>query len=82
VLEEVGLEAIHAHDLALANRFRAGLGMPPGDSAIVALPAGDLAAPLREAGVMATKREGLMRFSFHLYNTETDVDRALEAVAE
>ena len=31
---------------------------------------------------MATEREGMMRFSFHVYNTEADVDRALEAVAE
>lgn len=81
VLEEVGLQAIHEHDLALANRFREGLGMPPGDSAIVSLPAGSLGGALREAGVMATEREGFMRFSFHLYNTSADVDRALEAVA-
>ena len=80
VLEEVGLQAIHAHDVALANRFRAGLGMPPGDSAIVALPAGSLGGTLREAGVMATEREGLLRFSFHLWNSEADVDRALEVV--
>ena len=82
MLEEVGIETIHAHDLALANRFRAGLGLPPGDSAIVSLPAEGLGAPLREAGVMATEREGMMRFSFHVYNTDADVDRALEAVAE
>jgi selenocysteine lyase/cysteine desulfurase len=82
VLEEVGLETIHTHDVALANRFRAGLGMPAGDSAMVSLPAAGLAARLRDAGVMATEREGLMRFSFHLYNTEADVDRALEAVTE
>jgi selenocysteine lyase/cysteine desulfurase len=81
VLEEVGLDAIHAHNLALANRFRSGLGLPPGDSAIVSLPAEGLGAPLREAGVMATEREGFMRFSFHLYNTEAEVDRALEVVA-
>jgi selenocysteine lyase/cysteine desulfurase len=80
VLEEVGIEAIFEHDVALANRFREGLGMPPGDSAIVALPAGSLGAALRDAGVSATEREGLMRFSFHLYNTVSDVDRALEVV--
>jgi selenocysteine lyase/cysteine desulfurase len=82
VLEEVGIDTIHQHDLALANRFRAGLGMPPGDSAIVSLPAGSLGAVLAGAGVMATEREGQMRFSFHVYNTETDVDRALEAMSE
>jgi selenocysteine lyase/cysteine desulfurase len=81
VLEEVGLEAIRSHDVGLANRFRAGLGMPPGDSAIVSLPAGSLGEALRDAGVMATEREGMMRFSFHLYNSEADVDRALEVVA-
>ena len=35
LLEEIGVDAIHAHDLGLANRFRAGLGLEPGDSAIV-----------------------------------------------
>ena len=35
VINEIGVEAIHAHDLALANRFRAGLGEPEGNSAIV-----------------------------------------------
>jgi selenocysteine lyase/cysteine desulfurase len=80
VLEDVGIEAIRDHDVGLANRFRAGLGMPPGDSAIVALPAAALGPALRAAGVMATEREGLMRFSFHLFNTSADVDRALEVV--
>ena len=81
VLEEVGIEAIHEHDVALANRFREGLGMPPGDSAIVSLPAGDLGPRLSEAGVMATERDGFMRFSFHLFNSVADVERALEVVA-
>jgi selenocysteine lyase/cysteine desulfurase len=82
LLGEVGVEAIHAHDVGLANRFRAGLGMEPGDSAIVALPRDDeLVARLREADVMFTDREGLVRLSFHLYNTEAEVDRALEALA-
>jgi selenocysteine lyase/cysteine desulfurase len=82
LLGEVGVEAIHAHDVALANRFRAGLGMEPGDSAVVALPRDDaLAERLRDADVMFTDREGLFRFSFHLFNTDAEVDRALEAAA-
>jgi selenocysteine lyase/cysteine desulfurase len=82
LLGEVGVEAIHAHDVGLANRFRAGLGLEPGDSAVVALPRDDgLAGRLREADVMFTDREGLLRLSFHLYNTDAEVDRALEAVA-
>ena len=35
LIEQLGVKEIHAHDLALANRFRAGVGMEPGDSAIV-----------------------------------------------
>jgi selenocysteine lyase/cysteine desulfurase len=82
LLAEVGIEAIHAHDVGLANRFRAGLGMEPGDSAIVALPAEDgLVAGFRSAGVSVTVREGFIRLSFHLFNTDADVDRALEAAA-
>ena len=82
LLGEVGIEAIHVHDVGLANRFRAGLGMEPGDSAIVALVDDEeLVARLRAADVSVTVREGFVRLSFHVFNTEVDVDRALEAVA-
>ena len=35
LIEEIGVAAINDHDVTLANRFRAGLGLPPGSSAIV-----------------------------------------------
>src|SRR6185436_7120775 len=35
LLSEVGIAAIHRHDLGLGNKLRARLGLPPGDSAIV-----------------------------------------------
>lgn len=80
VLLDVGVERVRAHDVALANRFRAGLGLPAGDSAIVTVdvPAG--AARLEEAGVVAAVRAGKVRASFHLYNSPEDVDRALAAL--
>jgi selenocysteine lyase/cysteine desulfurase len=82
LLAQVGIEAIHGHDVGLANRFRAGLGMEPSDSAIVSLVLEDeVLARLRAARVMVTKREGLVRFSFHLYTTEAEVDRALDVLA-
>jgi selenocysteine lyase/cysteine desulfurase len=82
LLAEVGIETIYEHDVGLANRFRARLGMEPSDSAIVALAAEDeLVARLRAAGVSVTVREGFIRLSFHLFNTDADVDRALEAAA-
>jgi selenocysteine lyase/cysteine desulfurase len=82
LLEQVGIAAIHAHDVALANRFRAGLGREPGDSAMVSVALDDAARErLRRAGVMAAGRGGGLRFSFHLYTTEAHVDRALEALS-
>ncbi|HXG76517.1 MAG TPA: aminotransferase class V-fold PLP-dependent enzyme [Gaiellaceae bacterium] len=81
LLEELGVRAIHEHDLALANRFRAGLGLPPGDSAIVFWDAPDAAERLERAGIRAAVRGGRLRTSWHLYNTEADVARTLEALS-
>jgi len=81
LVEQVGVARIHAHDVALANRLRRGLGLPGGDSAIVSITAGaEGAARLRAAGVRASVRAGRVRLSPHLYNDEADVDRALEAL--
>jgi len=41
LFEALGLARIYEHNLALANRLRAGLGLQPGDSAIVSLDAAD-----------------------------------------
>ncbi|SBT38163.1 aminotransferase class V-fold PLP-dependent enzyme [Micromonospora auratinigra] len=81
LLAEVGLDAVRAHDVALANRFLAGLGRPPGDSAIVAVAVPDAQEKLARAGVRAAVRAGRVRASFHLYTTEADVDLALDALA-
>jgi selenocysteine lyase/cysteine desulfurase len=80
VLEDIGVEAINAHDVALANRFRAGLGLPPGDSAIVSTSWPDAAERLERAGIRAAVRAGSLRVSFHAYTTEADVDLALDAL--
>jgi selenocysteine lyase/cysteine desulfurase len=78
VVLERGVEAIHAHDLGLANAFREGLGLAPGDSAIVSV--GVEGAERRLAGteVRAAVRAGALRTSWHLYNTIDDVERVLE----
>jgi selenocysteine lyase/cysteine desulfurase len=82
LLEAVGIEAVYAHDTALADRFRAGLGLEGGGSAIVSLDLPEAAADaLAAARVRCAGRGGLTRFSFHLANTEADVDRALEVLA-
>lgn len=78
----IGVARIHAHDVALANRFRAGLGLPPGDSAIVSARVPDAERRLARAGIRAAVRAGSLRASFHLYNTEADVDAALDALGD
>ena len=81
LVNRIGVEAIHAHDVALANRFRAGLGLEPGDSAIVSADVPDARARLEAAGIVAAERGGRLRASWHVYNTEADVDAALDALA-
>ncbi len=82
LLLEVGVDRIHAHDLELANAFRDGVGLPPSDSAIVSVEApADVAARLAEGRVAAAVRAGRLRLSFHLYNSESDVEAALRALA-
>jgi len=87
LLHEIGVDALHDHAVKLADRFRsglAGLGHTPveADTVVVAVPGlGDRAPELRRAGVLVAGRAGNLRASFHLYNTEADVDRALEVLA-
>ncbi len=76
VLADLGPEAIGAHDVALANRLRSALDLPPGDSAIVSLDVDGGVERLTAAGIRCAGRAGKVRLSFHLYNTTDDADRA------
>jgi selenocysteine lyase/cysteine desulfurase len=80
VIERIGIDAIHVHDVALANRFRAGLGLEPRNSAIAFCEAEGAAERLERAGIRAAVRGGRLRTSWHVYNTDEDVDRTLHAV--
>ncbi|MEV7792287.1 aminotransferase class V-fold PLP-dependent enzyme [Streptomyces sp. NPDC087512] len=88
LIEELGVEAVHAHDTALADRFREGLGslghepVPAPGSAIVSVPGlGHRQGDLGRAGVQVSDRAGNLRAAFHLYNTEADVDRLLDVLS-
>ncbi|MFF9487668.1 aminotransferase class V-fold PLP-dependent enzyme [Streptomyces sp. NPDC014676] len=88
LLEEIGVDTVRAHDLALADRFRAGLAtlghtpVPSPGSPIVSVPGlGHLQPELAEAGIAVSNRAGHLRASFHLYNTAADVDRLLDALS-
>ncbi len=82
VVESIGVAAVHAHDVALANRFREGLGMAPGHSAIVSLNRPGAAERFAQAGIQASVRAGSVRAAFHLYTSEADVDAAVAALTE
>jgi selenocysteine lyase/cysteine desulfurase len=77
LLLEIGVEAVHEHNLRLANRFREGLGLEPAGSAIVSAEVPGAEERLEGTGVLAAARAGLLRTSWHLYNTDDDVDRVL-----
>ena len=82
LLTEVGPDRLHAHALGLANRFRAAIAVPQGDSAIISIATDEhAAAELTRAGIVGSTRAGRLRLSFHVHNTESDADRAAEVLA-
>ena len=80
VIERIGVEAVHEHDVRLANRFRAGLGLPASNSAIVSADMPGAQERLERAGIRAATRARHFRASFHVYNSNADVDAALDAL--
>lgn len=81
LLNEVGVEAIHEHDVRLANLLRDGLGMEAADSPVVSLSLDAGFDASRLEGLRTAFRSGRLRAGFHLYNTEADVERLLAAVS-
>jgi selenocysteine lyase/cysteine desulfurase len=82
LLADLGVEAIRAHDLALAQRLRDGLGLEPYPSAIVVVDHPGAEDALNHAGVRASTRAGRVRLSCHLPATATDVDLATTALSD
>lgn len=81
-LAGLDLTRVRDHCAGLADTVRAELGLPRRGSAIISLDlAPDQVERLRTAGVVGAARAGRTRLSFHLYNTEDDVDRVLGALA-
>jgi hypothetical protein len=79
------VSAVHAHNLALANRYRAGMGLRPGDTASVTVGGEGVAERLAPAGltgvdITAATRADAARLSFRLYDRDTDVGAAVAAL--
>ena len=79
-LASLDADAVEAHTVGLARRLRTELQLPQEDSAIVSIPIADAAERLQQAGIRASVRAGAVRVGFHLYNTENDLDRLLDAL--
>jgi selenocysteine lyase/cysteine desulfurase len=77
-LASLNLAAVEAHCVKLGDALLAGLGLTARGSAIVAVDAD--ADRLADAGIVAGARAGRVRLGFHLYNTMTDVERALSVL--
>lgn len=72
--------AVESHTVGLANRLRSELQLPPSNSAIVSIGVADAAEKVESAGIRASIRAGAVRVGFHLYNTEADLHRLLDAL--
>jgi cysteine desulfurase / selenocysteine lyase len=93
----LGIEQALEHDLALAGELRDGLEglgaevLTPAEDdrragiVIARFPGRDgpdVAARLADAGVIVSPRLGAVRFSLHVFNDSTDVERALGTLEE
>lgn len=80
LLNAIGVEAVHAHDVGLANLVRAGLDLPAGDSSMISIELEPDFDGARLEGLRTAYRAGRLRAGFHLYNTEEDAERLLHAI--
>jgi selenocysteine lyase/cysteine desulfurase len=80
LIRSVGVETIHGHNVRLANLFRAGMQLEPSNSAITSVQAAIDSEVLESKGILAASRAGNLRVSFHIYNTEIDVEELLKAI--
>ncbi|HVA87822.1 MAG TPA: aminotransferase class V-fold PLP-dependent enzyme, partial [Candidatus Saccharimonadales bacterium] len=68
----------------LADRLAGATGMPRPGSSLVCVPIADAERArlaLKAAGVKASVRGTSIRFSPHVYNTEADIDAAIDAIS-
>lgn len=81
LLAGLGSAALQEHALGLANRFRAGVGLDAGNSAIVSLSVDGAAAQVMASErIVGSVRAGRLRLSFHVSTSEQDVDHAVDVL--
>ena len=75
LLADLGPMSIGKHNVGLANTLRRHLGLAPSNTAILSVET-PLGPELTAAGITTATRAGRVRMSFHLYNTNDDVEAA------
>ena len=81
-LAGLDLAAVREHCVRLADTVLTEMGREPAGSAIISLAlTADQRERLAKADIVSSVRAGRTRLSFHLYNSEDDVDRVLGALA-
>lgn len=81
LIAALGVDRIHHHDVALAERTRELLGQPSSPSAIVTTPLKNTSV-LAAHGIKGSVRADAVRVGFHLYNNESDVRALVDAVTQ
>src|SRR5690606_29051535 len=74
VVRQIGVAAIHDHNVALANRFLTGLGHPPGRSAIVTVDVPGAGEKLRREAGRAAVSSGKVGDTTRCHITEAELD--------
>lgn len=74
--------AVAAYGIGLANQVRTAIGMEAEERPVISLPdeGGRAKAALEAAGCRVAGRGSGVRIGFHLWNTEDDVDRVVDAL--
>ena len=80
LLASIGIEHIHAHNVALAAMVRRGLGLEENGSALVSFERAGAGAALQRAGLQVTVRGDRVRLAFHVHNTLADAELVLEVL--
>ena len=80
LITTVGVTAINKHNVGLANHCRAAFDLAPSDSAVVSIELPRRFGADHFDGLRAAVRAGRLRVCFHLYNTDDDVERVVNAL--
>lgn len=81
LVDSLGVDRIHAHDVGLANAVRGRIGMDESTSAMVTLAISN-PERLMGAGIKASVRVASVRLGFHVHNSSSDLEALLNVLSD